>query len=124
MGTYVHMMWECPGVSTFWAAVASFLSDIIELDVPCLPHILLLNDDSSLNITLHKKRIFLAGLTAAKKNLVMRWKPPHNLSIHRWKISFYEVLKLEASSARAQGANTESIQTLFAAAQKVKSLLD
>ena len=108
---------------TFWAAVASFLSDIIELEVPCLPHILLLNDDSTLNIISHKKRIFLAGLTAAKKMLVMRWKSPHNLNIHRWKTSFYEVLRLEASSARAQGANTESIQIILTAAQKVKTSL-
>lgn len=116
-------MWECPGVYSFWVNVSVILSDIIETKIPCLPHILLLNDDTSLSLTLHRKRVLFADLTAAKKMLVMRWKPPHRLSIHQWKLSLYEVLTLEASSARAQRAKIENIQNLLIAAQKVKLLL-
>ena len=122
MGTYVHMMWECPEVLIFWRLVSKVLSQTIDITIPCLPHILLLNDDSSLNLTLSMKRVFLTGLTAAKKMLVIRWKPPHKLNIYQWKQSFYELLKLEASSARAQRAHTENIQAYLIAAEKVCNL--
>lgn len=69
------------------------------------------------------KRGLLAGLTAAKTMLVMRWKLHYELSIYQWKLSFYEVLTLEASSARAQSAKIENIQTLQIVAQTVTSFL-
>lgn len=69
------------------------------------------------------KRVLPAGLTATKKMLVMRWKPPHELSIYQWKLSFYEVLILEASSAHAQRARIENIQKFQIAAQTVRLFL-
>ena len=118
----MHMMWECPGVFSFWFNISDILSHLLQTDIPCLPHILLLNDDSPLNLNFHKKRVLFAGLTAAKKMLIKRWKPPHTLNMSLWKILFYEILLLEISSARAQRAKAEAIENLESAADKVKVL--
>lgn len=119
MGTYIHMFWECSGVRSFWVQIAQVLSDIIGSKIPCLPNVMLLNDDSSLNI-LGKKNILFAGLTAAKKILVMRWKPPHVLFLDQWMSLFHSILILETSIARANGAKRETIEALTAAAELVK----
>ncbi len=122
LGTYLHMMWECPGVFSLWLSISNILSCLIQTNIPCLPHILLLNDDTSLHLNFYRKRVLFAGLTAAKKMLIKRWKPPHVLNLSLWKVSLHEVLLLEISSARAQMAKTEAIQNLEAAADKVKAL--
>lgn len=51
--------------------------------ISCLQHILLRNDDSTIALPFYQKKVFLSGVTAAKKTLVSRWKPPHTL-IHKW----------------------------------------
>ena len=100
IGTYIHMYWECVDVISFWKRIAQTLTDIIGVTVPCLPNVMLLNDDSFLNTTVSSKnprKIFFLGLIAAKKILVMRWKPPHTLSVSLWKRQFHNILILEAS---------------------------
>ena len=76
-----------------------------------------------LSIPANQKRVFFAGVTAAKKILVSRWKPPHSLSLKKWKISFLNVLELEASIARTNGAKRQSIDALTVAADKIKAQL-
>ena len=123
VGTYMHMFWECPRVQIFWSKVARVLSELFEIQVPCLPQILLLNDDSTLSLPGTQKKVFFAGVTAAKKILVCRWKPPHSLSVKRWKLSFLNVLGLELSIARTNGAKRQSIDALMHAIEMVKSHL-
>ena len=97
------------------------LSLLFNSNIPCLPHILLLNN-TFLNLTFHKKRVLFAGLTAAKKMLTKRWKPLHVLNVYLWKLSFYEALSLEISSACAQRAKTEAIQNLESVFERVRAL--
>lgn len=93
------MMWEYSVVHLFWVNVSIILSDIIEMNILFFfSTFSLFKDSTSLNLTLHMKRILLADLTAANKLLVMRWKPPHKLGICQRKLSFYEFLSLELRS--------------------------
>lgn len=63
----MHMMWDCTKVNTFWQSVASSLSIIIGKNVPLVPALFLLNDDSDFELPISYRRILLAGITAAKK---------------------------------------------------------
>ena len=56
-----------------------------------------------------KKRIFLAGITAAKKIIAVRWKPPHKLSIAHWYFTFLDIIYLEISAARMHNAKQDNI---------------
>ena len=119
IGTYIHMYWECADVGLFWRLIAQTLSDIIGFTVPCLPNVMLLNDDSFLSTVVASKnprRVFFLGLVAAKKMLVMRWKPPHTLSVRLWKRQFHNILVLEASIARMNNAQKNTFEALEGAA--------
>ena len=123
VGTYVHMFWECPTVLTFWKQITTKISNIVEVQIPCLPNVVLLNDDCALELNRHKRLIVFSGLTAAKKMLVMRWKPPHSLNIRQWLCSFMEILSLELSIARTRNISNEFIEQLIEAIGKIRSSL-
>ena len=122
-GTFLHMMWNCPPVSQFWSKVAAKLSELVSVTIPVTIPVLLLIDLSQVNITKLKKRTVLAGLTAAKKLIALRWKPPHSLTIRHWALTFLDVVFLELSTARINGASEPSINNWRAAADALKELI-
>lgn len=110
IGTFKHMFWECPPVMAFWRQVARSLSVLLGILVPCSPGILILNDFSQVKLKVVRRRTLLAGLTAAKKMVATRWKPPHCLSVHAWKSMFLDIAYLELSIARVHGAKSAAIE--------------
>lgn len=112
VGTYFHMVWECPAVENFWREVIAIISNILKVHIPFLPHIVLLNDDTTLKLTRYQKILLFNGLTVAKKILAIRWKPPHSLNIQQWYCSFLDALSLEVSIARARNMSSEVINPL------------
>ena len=66
LGTFFHMVWECPEVDSFWNMVATKLSLLMEINITSSPSLFLLNDVSQLSLNKTCKRILFAGLTAAK----------------------------------------------------------
>ena len=104
VGTFFHMIWDCPPVLEFWEMVAHNLSVMFGSEVPPSPAILLLNDLSTLGLTPLKSCALLARLTAAKKKVAMRWKPPHTLSFRAWVLMYLDIVYLELSTARVHGA--------------------
>lgn len=71
IGTFLHMVWKCPEVNSFWQNVATTLSNILGRVIPHTPRLLLLNDTSNINLTVNDHRVLLAGLTAAKKTIAL-----------------------------------------------------
>ena len=67
--------------------------------------------------------MFLAGLTAAKKIVAMRWKPPHSLNKQYWVLTFIDVVYLELSTARIHGAREDTIRLWAQTLEKLKGLL-
>lgn len=122
-GTYLHMFWECPTVARFWRMIASNLSMLFENTVPYSPFIFLLNDLSSLNLTLPQKLAFLAGLTAAKKLVATRWKLPHTLSSRAWILTYLDIAYLELSTAHMHGAKESMAELWSSISEKLKTLL-
>lgn len=120
VGSFMHMYWDCPNVSAFWKQISATLSDLLEVTVPLSPSLLLLNDDSSLGLSLQQRRILLAGLTAAKKMLALRWQPPHVLSWQRWANSLLDIVMMERSVARMHVASQKTIIAWDAAYNLIK----
>ena len=109
IATLYHMVWQCPEVNRFWHSASSIMSIIIEVPIPFSPCLLLLNDTSSLKLTINNRRLLLAGLTAAKRMIVCRWKPPHALSVRKWLSSYRDIAQLELSTARLHHAKSFNI---------------
>jgi len=78
MGTLIHVLWECPDIQRFCVKVVDKMSVLVGRMLPLEPA-LLLNDDSGFKITEIERKLWLAGMTAAKKIVVLRWLPPHQL---------------------------------------------
>ena len=109
IGTFVHMVWECPGVSDFWSMVSNRMSIVLGRTIHCSPTILLLSDFTGLDLSLMHQRWFLVGLTAAKKLVAQRWKAPHDLSYQHWVNTVIDLAKLERSVASMHGAQARNI---------------
>lgn len=122
-GTFIYMFWDCSPVRQFWGNVASKLSDLIDDTVPVTICVLILNNLSILNISKLKKRVIFAGLTAAKKMIATRWKPPHSLTTQSWILSLLDVIYMELSTARINGANESTLNTWRSTADSLKNML-
>lgn len=83
-GSFAHVLWECPGILDLWEKVIGTIAALTGVQLPMEPAIHLLNDDSQLSLGAKTRKIWLAGLTAAKKIIVQRWKPPHDVSKAHW----------------------------------------
>lgn len=123
IGCYKHMMWECPFVQAFWGRVSKVLSELLGTVIICNPILLLLNDDSQIHISGKQRKLLLSGLTAAKKLLVQRWLPPHNLSIRKWLIYFHDIVLLELSTARINNAKASTLEMWSGASAQIKDKL-
>ena len=71
--------------------------------------LLLLNDTSSLKLTINNKRLLLAGLTAAKRMIACCWKPSHALWLKECLSFYWDFAQLDVSTARLHYAKTSNI---------------
>ena len=92
-------------------------------EVSCCPQLLLLNDDSSLELSYQERLILFAGLTAAKKMLALRWQPPHSLSHTQWLQSFLDIVYMEMSVGRMHGVKHQTIAAWASVPVKLKDML-
>ena len=99
------------------------LSDLTDNTVPVTICVLILNNLSILNISKLKKRVIFAGLTAAKKMVATGWKPPHSLTTQSWILSLLDVIYMELSTARINGANESTLNTWRSTADSLKNML-
>jgi len=123
LGTFKHMIWDCPEVFGFWRKVTVTLSSMIDKPIPLEPTLLLLNDDSHLGLNEKQRKVWLAGLTAAKKLVVQRWLPPHKLYARKWLEYFQDVVMLELSTARLNKAQISTLDSWKRAALAITDLL-
>ena len=110
-GSFLHMVWECQAVKIFWGRVANKLSAVLGRHIPISPNILLLNDLSELELSVPRRRWFLAGLTAAKKMVAQRWKAPFLLPFSQWLSATVNIAKFEMSIARMHGAREVNVKS-------------
>jgi hypothetical protein len=66
-------------VVEFWRKVNDVISVLIEKILPLDTMVMLLCDMTDLHLSESQRRVWLAGTTAAKKILVQKWIPPHQL---------------------------------------------
>lgn len=123
VGTFMHSMWNCPDVVSFWSNVVDIISTLTNIDFPMDPALHLLLDDSRFPITEKTRKLWLAGITAAKKLVVQRWLPPHDLSLKHWLYTLLDILYMELSSARINHAKEATVNNWLNAIEMVKELL-
>jgi len=123
MGTDIHMVWQFPEVDRFWLNISSILSNLLARAVPHSQHLLLLNDTSSLDLTVNEKRLLLAGLTAVKKIIACRWKSPHMLSMGEWLLNYKEIAQMELAKVWLHHAKAQNVSCWSSLLQRICALL-
>lgn len=123
VGSFMHMYWCCPEVTTFWEMVSLTLTKLFDVLIPYCPKLFLLNDTSALNLPSYHYPALFASLTAAKKMLALRWQPPHSLSRTHWLLSLLDILYMELSVARMHNAKQATITSWTSSIEKIKNLL-
>ena len=119
--TFTLMFWECPGEQLFWSQVMKSLSKIPnKVDPSFLPILCLLNINSRFPMSIHDKWMWLSGLTAAKKMLVLH--TPHTLLLDYWWHLLLDLLTLELSAARSHGAKDKTLKSWSEAVTVVKTV--
>lgn len=98
-GTYIHMFWGCPPVRSFENSIAAKLSDLTQETVPVTIRTLILDDLSVLNVSKLKK------------------------TTQSWVLSLLDVIYMELSAARINGADDSTLSTWHSAAEALKNMV-
>ena len=61
---------------SFWGYVVQTLSDLLDVNIPFCPGLLLLGDDSKVTLNMPQKRVLMAALTASEKSILKGWFTP------------------------------------------------
>lgn len=73
MGTFLHLMWECPLVSPFWDQVIKTIEEWLEQSLPNSPRFCLLGDKTVLTVGLTKGQFGLAGFLNAARIILRQY---------------------------------------------------
>lgn len=85
IGNYIHMVWECPLIQTFWQAVAANISSISGIPIKLDPLILLLGVTDNIPTNTHTKIFIFYCAYYARKTILINWKAPEPPRISAWK---------------------------------------
>lgn len=122
-GTFLHMFWECPIISIFWKYVIEMLSKFLDTTLVLDPCFCLLNDDSSLDLSLREKRLVFAGFTAAKKTIFQLWFKPDISAKCYWIRSLLDIASLEETTARLNNASLSTVNAWKDLCSRIKDIL-
>ena len=99
---YLHAMWLCQPVYSFWITITEALSTILDSRIPSSPTLCLLNDISTIHITQHFNKPLLISLTVAKKVVLQNWKSKKSCHINHWKDLITEYITIEKHHAHRE----------------------
>ena len=96
---YLHAMWLCQPVSSFWITVTQALSTILNYRIPSSPTLCLLSDISIVQILQKLKNPLLISLAVAKKVVLQNWKSKKSCHINHWKNLIAQYIAIEKHNA-------------------------
>ena len=104
--TYLHALWECTPVHTFWYTVTQKLTDILSCEVPHHPSLCLLGLTTQTTIPNKHKNNILTSLTIAKKTILQNWKSKQSININHWTNSLNQYISNSLTAASSDDDKT------------------
>lgn len=74
VGTFIHMVWECPHIQTFWQAVVSDVNMVAGLSLDRDPLVFILGITDNLNTTKNTSLFVFYPAYYARKTILTKWK--------------------------------------------------
>lgn len=84
VGTFFHLLWQCPRIQPFWTQVLRFLHDTMGSPVTLQPKIWLLGILSDPEINKFNKTFLHETLFSAQKVIARVWMSPNPPEITHW----------------------------------------
>lgn len=100
-GTFIHQLWQCPEVKTFWIKVKDLLCQIFNMNLQLCPTIAILGKNvEGVKSKTTQKLIALAFLTV-KRMLLINWKvrKPNCFLLDKWVGEYLELVSMEQAAS-------------------------
>lgn len=103
MGTFLHLLWECPMVEPFWRSVLKYLEVWAGVVLPLSPRLCLLGDKTETPpLTNSAYSVLMVGITSAARIILRHWKSSTCPTLQEWKILMTETTSYEVMLARVR----------------------
>lgn len=76
VGTFLHMFWDCPVISSYWSAVFGEINLRLQLSVLVVPELALLEVHNDAQRSHHQKLLISYLLFYAKTKILLKWISP------------------------------------------------
>lgn len=94
LGTFIHVVWECPLIQKFWTEVVEVINAVGNLNIQRNPIILLLGVCDNVIPSVHKRLFVFYASFYARKAILLRWKQPDPPTVTQWRGIVDSVLPL------------------------------
>lgn len=93
-GSYIHMFWECPSIMSYWEAVFAEINLRLQFTLTPTPSLALLGIPDDEQHPHHSKLLISYLLYYAKKEIQLKWLPPHQHDVAAWEAMVNAALPL------------------------------
>lgn len=94
-GDPIHLLWSCPKLHRYWAAVANTINSVFHVTIPYEPTRCILGILDDLPLTDLQKTAVNRALFQARKLLLLQWKSVRAPAHKDWVSSMGHTLRLE-----------------------------
>lgn len=102
-GTFIHCIWECNKIRTFWGEVISMIDKILSIKVPMEPKIIILGlYPPDLHWRREESKLITMSILQAKRLLGLYWKKTERPSMGTWIKKMVQCMSLEKNHIYTQ----------------------
>lgn len=107
-GTLIHLLWECPTLTTYWSRILDNVDQLFNTQVPCLPMYVVLGLPNPITYPLKsvRGRQMVLALGAALQNILTHWGTSTSPTYTGWLHRIWYILGMEHISASLTSSET------------------
>ena len=102
-GTFIHTIWGCPRIQTYWNSIIGELSEVLDAVVPRDPAYVLLGIPNDVDLPRHQLIFCNLGLVVAKRDIARRWGAQECPTLDEWRVGMDMYMAAERTTYRARG---------------------
>lgn len=92
--TYIHMLWACPKLTQYWAAIMEHINTRLQLDIPLMAELALLGIQDDEQRPRYTRLLISFLLFYAKKEILLKWAFPSARTVRAWETPVNTVLPM------------------------------
>ena len=102
-GTFIHTIWGCPSIQTYWGTIIAELCAVLEATVPMEPSYVLLGIPNDVDLPRHQLLFCNLGLVVAKRDVARHWGAAETPTLAEWRAGMDMYMAAEKITCKARG---------------------